>query len=246
MALMSVRRHRMEHTMAIGTTVLNKQKQAYLKGMLYGIVFIGFGMFGGVMILKDGIGKAPSRNSGLAADLHRFMTKTMAESELGRTLVPICFAGFFFILAAIGLYYFVRAARQMSSTRTMLGVSMLTQAQEDESFSAMLESIDADMDYEPHKFRDVYIGRKWILCQEAMRLSRIQGVFTLNAGKEDYVITCVDDANNVWAATLIFEDERDKAVKYLQKILPEAVFGTYDDYLVFLKEDISTRTKTAL
>lgn len=223
--------------MSLAAKTLKKQKYAYLTRIIQGLVLGGVGVFGGIMILKNGIGKAPSNDRGPAAMLYKFLSDMMSKGETAEKLVPICFAGFFFVLGAVGLYHVIRGIRSMASSHTALGKSVLQQAKSHEGFSELIAAIDKDMSWEPRAFGKVNIGREWILEMEAMRLENIKGIFWMDEGMEDYVLCCVDEAQNIWASSLTYKDERDDALKYLRGILPDAATGDKAAYVSYLRKD---------
>lgn len=221
--------------MSIASKVLNKQKRVYFSYIWRGIALMGIGIFAGVMILRTGIGNAPKNERSAGAKIYKLLSSLMEQSETAEKLVPICFAGFFFVIAAIGLYNLIRGGWLIIPAHTMLGKSILLQAKDHEGFREMMDSINADMAKEPYTFGAVYIGREWILDAEAMRLSRIKGVFCIDAGKEDYALCCVDEAQNIWASGFTGQKDRDKAVAHLMKILPDIITGGREEYIAFLK-----------
>lgn len=195
---------------------------------------MGIGIFCGIMILKEGgIGNAP-KSGRIAMAFYGWLEGLMAQGGTTAMLVPIGFASVFFIIAAIGLFNLVRGSRLMASKNTAFGKSILHLAKDGESFASLVDSINEDMEREPYRFGDVYIGRTWIVEAEAMRLADIRGVFCMDEGMEDYVLCCVDEAENIWASGMRYSDQRDKAAEQLQKMLPSIATGDKNDYIVFL------------
>ncbi|MDD2971647.1 MAG: hypothetical protein PHE02_05895 [Lachnospiraceae bacterium] len=220
--------------MSLATKTLSKQKRFYFTYIWRGLALVGIGGYAGVMILKDGMGTAVQTGGGVNILLRKLMSGLTQRGINAEQLIPLCMAGLFFIIGAIGLFNVVRGVWQIIPTHTMLGKSVLTQRKGFESFRDVIDSINADMDLEPYIFGSVYIGRKWILDKEAMRLADIRGVFWFDEGAEDYVLCCVDEAQNVWASGLRYSDDRDKAAEYLKKVLPDVATGDKNAYIVFL------------
>lgn len=221
--------------MFLATKTLRKQRHLYFSYLWRGLALMGIGIYAGIMILQTGIGNAPANERSGGAFIYRALTWMMGQNVTAEMLVPICFAGFFFILAAVGLFNVVRGGWQIVPKHTILGKSIVNQLRGHEEFQGVIEAINADMNMEPHKFGDVFIGRVWILGTEAMRLSDIRGVFCIDAGKKDLALCCVNEKQNIWAAGTDDKEDRDDAAKFLKELLPDIVTGDKDDYFAYLK-----------
>lgn len=221
--------------MSLAMQKLKEQKRAYFSQLWKGLALAGIGGYGGVMALRDGIGNAPANERSGGALLYKVLKELTGKSANAQRLVQIGLSCVFFIIFAIGVYYLLRGAWRMKSSHTMLGKSILQQAKSHEQLADVLKSIDADMEHEPLIFGKVAIGRDWILAAQAMRLSQIRGVFWMNAGMEDYILCCVDEANNIWAQELRYQDERDDAMAYLQKTLPDIASGDEAACMAFIR-----------
>lgn len=223
--------------MSLATKTLNKQKRIYFSYFWRGLALMAIGVYAGIKILKDGMGSSVETGRGVNVLLRKLMVWLTERGVNAEQLLPIFMIGLFFTIATIGFYYVVRGAWLMVPSHTLLGKSILTQKKSSESFWDVVDSINADMEQEPQVFGSVNIGHRWILDAQAMRIANIRGVFWFDEGKEDYVLFCVDESANIWAASLRYCDERYKAAAYLKKMLPDIATGDKNDYLLFLGEE---------
>lgn len=222
--------------MSLVTETFKNQKRAYFSWLWRGLALLSIGIYAGIMIMKNGLGNAVNNEDGANALLRKLMawlTEHGADAEL---LVTYGLVGVFCIIAVIGLFNVARGVWCMVPAHTMLGKSVLHQMKSHESFSDTIDAIAADLEQEPSLFGTVAIGRKWMLGVEVMRLDHIQGVFWFDQAMEDYVLCCVDEARNIWAASLRYKDDRDKAAAYLIRILPHVTSGDKDAYVAFLRD----------
>lgn len=220
--------------MSLATKTLNKQRRIYFSYLWRGLALMAIGIYAGVMIVLNGMGTAIQTGGGANALVRKLMQWLTERGYNAEQIVQWFMVSLFFIIAVVGLFNVVRGVWLMAPTRTMLGKSILTQKKGSERFQDMMDAINTDMGQEPSVFGSVKIGRKWILDMEAMRIEEIRGVFWFDEGAEDHVLCCVDEAQNIWAASLRLCDDRDKAAEYLKKILPEAAFGDKKAYFLFL------------
>lgn len=230
--------------MSLVTQILNKQKRTYFSYLWRGLALMAISIYAGIMVLKNGLGNAVNNGHGaniLISKLMIWMTERGANAEL---MITYGLAGLFCIITAIGLFNVVRGAWLMVPSHTMLGKSILQQRKRHEQFSDVIDAISADMELEPHVFGSVYIGRKWIVDIEVMRLDSIRGVFCFDEAMEDYVLCCVDEAQNIWAASLRYSDDRDRAAEYLKKILPNIASGDKNAYIAFLSGELTAEKQT--
>lgn len=199
---------------------------------------MAIGIYAAIMIAKNGMGDAVHNGRGANVLISSLMVWLTDYGIDGEQVVTYSMIGLFCIIVAIGLFNVVRGIWLMVPTHSMLGKSVLQQMKGHERFSDVIDSINSDMEMEPHRFGTTAIGRKWILDGEAMRLEDIRGVFWFDQDAKDYVLCCVDTAQNIWAASLEERGDRDKAVQYLKQRLPEIASGNKDAYLAFLKGEL--------
>lgn len=229
--------------MSFVTQIFKKQKRVYFTYIWRGLALMAIGIYAGIVILKNGMGNAVQSGGGANVLLRKLMSWMSEIGINAQQLLPFCMVAVFGIIAAIGLFNVVRGVWLMAPTHTLLGKSLLQQLKAQESFSDVIDSINEDMQQEPYVFGSVNIGRKWIVDTEAMRLADIRGVFWFDQAMEDYVLCCVDEAQNIWAASLRYKAERDKAAEYLKTSLPDAASGDKEAYIAFLsKEQIAEKT----
>lgn len=227
--------------MSLVKQTLNKQKRIYFSYLLRGLALLAISIYAVFMISRNGMGTAVQTGGGANALLRKLMGWLTERGINAEQLLPFFMIGVFCIIAAIGLFYMVRGAWLLAPTRTMLGKSILQQMKSHERFSDVVDAINADMAQESYVFGSVHIGRKWIVDMEAMRLDDIRGVFWFDEAMEDYVLCCVDEAQNIWAASLRYSDDRDKAARHLRATLPDAASGDKDAYIAFLSgEPVAT------
>lgn len=230
--------------MSLVTQTLNKQKRAYFSYLWRGVALMVISIYAIFMIWRNGMGSAVQTGGGANVLLRKLMGWLTARGINAEQLLPFCMMGLFCIIAAIGLFNVVRGAWRLFPTHTILGKSILQQMKSYESFSDVVDTINGDMEQEPHVFGSVHMGRKWIVGLEAMRLENIRGVFWFDQAMEDYVLCCVDKAQNIWAESLRYSDDRDKAAKYLQTTLPDVASGDKDAYIAFLGGETATTKQT--
>lgn len=220
--------------MSYVSQIINKQKRAYFTFIWRGVALAAIGGYAAIMILKNGMGTAVQTGGGANVLVRKLMVWLTERGINAEQLLPFFMAGLFCIIAAIGIYNVVRGVWLMSPMHTTFGKSVLQQMKNGESASDVIDVINADMEQEPYVFGSVHIGRKWIADTEAMRLEAIRGVFWFDQAMEDYVLCCVDEAQNLWAASLRNRDDRDKAAKHLQKNLPDVAHGDKEAYIAFV------------
>lgn len=228
--------------MSLATETINKQRRIYQRYIWRGLALTAIGGYCGIMILQNGMGTAVQTGGGANVLVRRLMGWLTEHGINAEQLLPVCMVGLFGIIAAVGLFNVVRGILSMFPKHTMFGKFIKTQARDFERFEDVIDSINADMEQEPCVFGTVSIGRKWILDTEAMRLSGIRGVFWFDQAMEDYVLCCVDNNQNIWAASLRYSADRDKAAEHLTNMLSDVVTGDKNAYLAFLGgETISER-----
>lgn len=220
--------------MSLATHTIKKQQRFYLHYLWRGLALMAIGGYCGIMILRDGMGTAV-QTGGKANVLVRGLMGWLSERGIyADKLLPLCMVGLFGVIAAVGLFNVARGVWRMVPTHTMFGTFLRTQTKDGEAFADAVDSINADMELEPSAFGTVTIGRKWILDTEPMRLSGIRGVFWFDQAMEDYVLCCVDEDQNIWAASLRYASDRDDAAEHLIKRLPNIATGDKAAYLAFL------------
>lgn len=104
--------------------------------------------------------------------------------------------------------------------------------------SSMFELIEKDIHENGRQFGKVWVGKEWVLGDEAMRIDRIRGIFDLrqwNTQRMDYYICLIDDLKNDQTTELILEVEMNRLYSYLTSIIPYARRGTYKDYMNFFR-----------
>lgn len=230
--------------MSLVKQTINKQKRVYFSYLWRGLALMAIGIYAGIMILRNGMGDAVQTGGGANVLIRKLMGWLTERGINAEQLLPFFMVGLFGIIAAIGLFNVVRGAWLMAPRHTMFGKSVLQQKKSHERFSDVIDSINTDMEQEPSVFGSVHIGRKWIVDIEAMRLEVIRGVFWFDEAMEDHVLCCVDETQNIWAASLRYSDDRDKAAKYLKTRLPDVVSGDKDAYIAFLSGEPIAEERT--
>lgn len=231
--------------MFLATTLLNNQKrQAFFllwRRLLLAAVFIP----SGITTIAGGAKSTVTGDHGLIRLINLLLPLSKKYPVVQKWL-PIFVAVIFLILGAIFLFQAGKYAWQMILKHTLLGSSIVQQAKTHESLSDALKSIDTDMERGFHSFEGVFIGREWILGPAAMRLSRIKGMFSLDNGKNDYSLCCVDDDKNVFPAILTRREDRDSVEEYLKKTLSNIVTGNVFAYTAFLMDALDNPQMMAL
>lgn len=221
--------------MNVASKLLNKQVRQSISLFLRGLVMLGMSIYVGLMLWTKGLGE-PSGNPGSKAVLfEKVMKKIFGDrADLNQIMVN-CMLGLMLFVAVYAICCLIKGIAHMYPRHTRLGRSMLQQANPSADFSDTLAAVDKDMEQGAKTFGKVSIGREWILESQAMKLSRIQGVFWIDEGEGDFVLHCVDDAQNIWTSSFLYEDDRSHAVKYLNARFPEFVFGDKNAYQSFLE-----------
>lgn len=221
--------------MNIASKLLKKQKRQSLFLFLRGLVMLVMSIYVGIMLWTEGLGDMSESKSGRAALFVKIMKKIFGDrADLNQIMVNVMI-GLMVFVALYSLYCLINGIAHINSRNTMLGKSILQQSDRAADFSETLASIDKELDQGVKTFGKVYIGREWILESQAMRLSRVQGVFCFDQGEGDFVLCCVDNARNIWTSSFQYEDDRSRAVKYLNSRFPEFVFGDKNAYNSFLE-----------
>lgn len=219
--------------MSLATETIKRQRRLYFSCLLRGIALFAIGGYCGFMILRNGMGTEVQTGGGVNAILRKLMGWLTEHGINAEQLLLPCMAGLFCVIAAIGLYHLVRGIWSVCPTHTMFGKSVKTQMIIGESFDDAISSVNADMDQDPYVFGTVSIGRRWIVDEQAMRLSGIRGVYWFDQAMEACVLCCVDENQNIWVASLRCSSDRDNAVRHLNNILPEADTGDENDCMAF-------------
>lgn len=221
--------------MNIASKTLQEQKKRYLYVVIQGLAITGISIFIGIKLITEGLGKPSSESRGKAAVFTKFMKAILGDRDDLDQIMAYCLAGLVFIAAAWGVYYCIKGLYHMASSHTVLGKSLLLQAKSYEKLPDLIEAVDTDMNQGSQKFGKVFVGREWILEAQAMRLARMRGIFTINEGEFDFILCCVDDEFNMWAASFTYADEREKAMKYISARYPDLVFGDKNACMEFIK-----------
>lgn len=220
--------------MKTASKILHKQRGRSLYSVLMSLCVLCFSIFLMYKFLTDGVGISES-SGGKAALLLNLIRKIFGDRSDLDQITAYLMAGLMAVAALYSLYCLIKGAYHLNSAHTLLGKSILSQVGSPlESISDILTAIDTDMEQGAKTFGAVSISREWILEMRAMRLSRIQGVFWTDQGDDDFVLCCVDDAKNIWAASFTYADDRAHAVKYLQSRFPDLVYGDGEAYRAFL------------
>lgn len=136
----------------------------------------------------------------------------------------------------------------LSPAHCRLGGSVRAQSPAcSESAAALFAAIDADMREHGKRFGDLYLGREWVLFLEAMRISRIQGIFTAavdpvrEGGARTYTLWLADVDNNLLEASLPSWKALEEARAYLLERVPDAYTGGEADLDCFFTLDGADR-----
>lgn len=103
--------------------------------------------------------------------------------------------------------------------------------------SSLFLRIDEDMATGGQKFGYLWVGREWVLGDEAMRIEHIRGIFSMKIWRGkcyEYAICLVDNHRNVQTTNVSRESQLDGAYSYLTELLPHAAQGGMDEYTGFV------------
>ena len=141
-----------------------------------------------------------------------------------------------------GLFYYL--FRCLSPRHSRLGKSVLSQyPAENIDPKAVFRKIDNDILQHGKRFGGLSIGKEWAIFQEAMRLSRIRGIFAdiLEPEREDgeavHVLCLVDADDFVLEAALPSRNALDDARAYLLECVPDAASGGFEAMSGFMDMD---------
>lgn len=101
----------------------------------------------------------------------------------------------------------------------------------------LFSRIDKDMEEHGTQFDSVWVGREWVLGEEAMPIERIRGIFsfkTPTGSHPEWNICLVDDRRHVQITSLASERDMNKVYSHLTKLLPRAACGNFRDYMSFV------------
>ena len=145
-----------------------------------------------------------------------------------------------------GLLYFLILG--LSPAHCRLGGSVRAQSPASpKDTTALFADIDADIRDHGQRFGDLSIGREWVLFLDAMRISRIQGIFTAAIPPEregesgTYSLWLADVDNNLLEAFLPSRKTLEDARAHLLERVPDAFIGGEDDLEFFFAMDGADR-----
>ncbi|MFT4104953.1 MAG: hypothetical protein QM657_04250 [Lacrimispora sp.] len=232
--------------MSLTTTILKGQANLAFRLLWRRLLLAAIVLPPGFIAITGGLNSSLPGEHGLIRLVNLLLVTITKKYPAAQKWLPLSFAAIFFIIGALCLFQAAKSAWQMMPRHTLLGISIVSQARDWESFSDILRSIDTDMDRGHHSFGGIFIGREWILGSEAMRLSRIRGMFSFDEDKKDNILVCIDDAGNDWSVTLPRREDRDKAEEYLKKILSNIVTGGILAFTAFLMDGLNRADMMAL
>ncbi len=218
------------------TRCLKRQSRKNFFNLIKGIALLILGTWIGTMLVIDGPGKRTQHGSkySLSNMSNEIFYYFMDNNDSFEQIAPKLMAGLMFITAFIGLFLVLRGLWRIPKSHSILGKSVLKQAKTYETLNDLLETINADMERGHEQYEKVFIGREWVLAEEAMRISNIRGIFTITLRKSDNALCLVDEKNELLTESFIGFDDMSKAVDLLKEQCPDAESGTYEAYKAFL------------
>lgn len=127
--------------------------------------------------------------------------------------------------------------------RGVLGKSLLsyTDGTKYGNVRSLFLQIDEDMAANGRKFGYIWVGEEWVLGDEAMRIERIRGIFSIakwRGRRYEYAICLVDDRRNVQTTNVDRESHLNGCYYYLTGLLPHAFRGeSMDECSEFIEMD---------
>lgn len=217
--------------MGLAKRRLQKERSIHTGNLVKGVLFAIIGIWGGVMVLYSGIGENTGGKNSAGALARKGLSALLGDKA--DLVMPIIFAVVFFAVAIFGLRVIFRSLRGMSAKNTAIGRSVMTQAQPGETLKGLIADIDGDMEREHISYGPIHIGSRWILADEAMRVSRITGIYSIDAGVTGAALVLVDsDRNTQYIGLSAAKGEKiEDAAMSLHAICPGAVMGGNKEYV---------------
>ncbi len=191
-------------------------------------------------ILCAGAFLAGSAGSTLAASFLKVSCPDLNSTLLSEGLAMLGAAG----LGGL-LHYLLRC---LSSRHSRLGKSVISQyPAESVAPKTVFQEIDDDILQYGRRFGGLSIGKEWAIFQEAMRISRIRGIFSDVLGPERgyngtaCILCLVDTDDCILEAPLPSRDTLDRARACLLECVPDAVSGDFDAMSDFMSMDDEER-----
>ncbi|MCQ4863497.1 hypothetical protein [Pseudoflavonifractor phocaeensis] len=195
-------------------------KSQWLKNLwnfwIYGVFFVGIGAYAGVMVwITDKYVNHRYRN--LRTLILTWFDKLHAGNELVYKLVMTVL---FLIIILKGVSVIAAYAGKLTTKQTVLGRSIMRQAAPRETLEELVKEIDSDMADDSKELGiSLRVGAKWLLADEAMRLSRIREI-SWETQDGTHILTLQDEQRNTMVVNYDREDWLKEAVEYLQNKLP--------------------------
>lgn len=219
--------------MGLAKKRLGKERSIHFSNLITGALLTGVGAFGSVMVFLNGMGTNTGRSRGLGAMLYKGIDLLVEKGILTLRWVSILMSVLFLGIALYGLRVLWRSLRGMSAKHTAFGKSLLTQMRPGETLKGLIAEIDEDMGREHISYGPIHIGSRWILGDEAMRLSDIVEIYTLNGGRHGVALALVDKNRTTQFIGLdVSKGEKiEEAAMSLHALCPGAKMGEGKEYL---------------
>lgn len=221
--------------MDLASKALSRQRKIFVSLAVKGLFLTLLGSYVGVMLMIEGTGASAKGTGGKAEALLNLVTKIVGDKADPEKIMEYILVAVMVYVVGFGIYYLIKGSYHMLTSHTPLGISLLQQAKSYEKLSDMVSAVDADLNRGVQTYGNVSIGREWILEEVAMRISNIRGVFWKDEGEADYMMYCVDESKNVWAAFFTYQDDREHAIQSMKARFPELVYGDQDACTAFIK-----------
>lgn len=156
---------------------------------------------------------------------------SMRRLNLRRLEIPLMAA--FFLLAVFGMMWLLRSVYFLLPQNSVFGRSVILQGKRE--LRSLCKEIDGDLMDGGRMAGPLAVGRKWIVGDEAMLLSRVCGIFTVSSNRQwRHALFLVDVDGNA-QITVMEEGELQAAAERLRETLPHASGGGAEELGAFLE-----------
>lgn len=217
---------------------LKKQIFHALLHIIESFVLLAISIYCGFLVYFHGTG-ARSKGWGIKGIIAKWLYAM--EDQGNAALVKAILIGMFGITAAVGFLLLVYHMLHLAPGRTKLGRSVRKQAAPYEKFNQLIENIDMDMEQESVEFGpELRMGARWLLSEEAMRVTRVQRILVEKKGKAA-VLSFTDLKGNKMEVAFTREESLHKAVSQMRMRLPDIpVNSTGEKEKASIQKDMDT------
>lgn len=208
----------------MATKKLRSQVMENLYELIWALAVFGISVYAGIQTYFRGSGNRTEPEKGLRGQFKRLLY--WLEDTGHKKLVLGILLTIFGVAAIICLCLIVYHVGYLTPRRSVLGRSILAQASAHEVFDDLVHAIDQDLAMESREFgTELLVGAQWLLSEQSMRIGKIRRLYVGQRKKKQYVLLAADEEGHTLEAVFSWNQNRDEAVQYLQRRIPELYVG---------------------